>query len=223
MDNQIAVAIDGPVGAGKSTVAKLIAKKLGIIYVDTGAMYRSVGLYAVRKGIETTDAEKLREIIDEINLDVEIINGVQNIFMNGENVSDLIRTPEISMAASNVSAVVEVRNKLVDIQRNLSKSKSVIMDGRDIGTVVLPNADTKIYLTASPEERAERRFKELKNKGSNVTYQEVYDDLVLRDRNDSTRAASPLKAADDAIILDTTGMSLDEVVNESIKLINKEV
>ena len=173
MNKQIAVAIDGPVGAGKSTVAKLIAKKLGIIYVDTGAMYRSVGLYAVRKGIETTDAEKLKEIIDEINLDVEIIDGVQNIFMNGENVSNLIRTPEISMAASNVSAVVEVRKKLVDIQRDLSKSKSVIMDGRDIGTVVLPNADTKIYLTASAEERAERRFKELKNKGSNVTYQDV--------------------------------------------------
>ena len=222
MDKQIAVAIDGPVGAGKSTVAKLIAKKLGIIYVDTGAMYRSVGLYAVRKGIETTDAERLKEIIDEINLDVEIIDGVQNIFMNGENVSNLIRTPEISMAASNVSAVVEVRNKLVDIQRGLSKSKSVIMDGRDIGTVVLPNADTKIYLTASPEERAKRRYNELINKGSKVTYQEVYDDLIVRDRNDSTRAASPLKAADDAIILDTTGMSLEEVVDESIKLINKE-
>jgi len=223
MEKQIAVAIDGPVGAGKSTVAKLIAKRLGIIYVDTGAMYRSVGLYAVRKGIETTNAEKLREIIDEINLDVEIIDGVQNIFMNGENVSNLIRTPEISMAASNVSAVVEVRNKLVDIQRNLSKSKSVIMDGRDIGTVVLPKADTKIYLTASPEERAKRRYNELINKGSKVTYQEVYDDLILRDKNDSTRAASPLKPADDAIILDTTGMSLDEVVSESIKLINKDV
>ena len=222
MGKQIAVAIDGPVGAGKSTVAKLIAKKLGIIYVDTGAMYRSVGLYAVRKGIETTDAERLKEIIDEINLDVEIIDGVQNIFMNGENVSNLIRTPEISMAASNVSAVVEVRNKLVDIQRGLSKSKSVIMDGRDIGTVVLPNADTKIYLTASPEERAKRRYNELINKGSKVTYQEVYDDLIVRDRNDSTRAVSPLKAADDAIILDTTGMSLEEVVDESIKLINKE-
>lgn len=223
MGKKIAVAIDGPVGAGKSTVAKLIAKKLGIIYVDTGAMYRSVGLYAVRNGIQTNDAEKLKEIIDEINLDVEIIDGVQNIFMNGENVSDLIRTPQISMAASNVSAVIEVRNKLVDIQRDLSKSKSVIMDGRDIGTVVLPNADTKIYLTASPEERAKRRYNELINKGSKVSYQEVYDDLIIRDRNDSTRAASPLKAADDAIILDTTGMSLEEVVNESIKLINKEV
>jgi len=223
MGKQIAVAIDGPVGAGKSTVAKLIAKKLGIIYVDTGAMYRSVGLYAVRKGIDTTNAEKLKEIIDEINLDVEIIDGVQNIFMNGENVSSLIRTPEISMAASNVSAVIEVRKKLVDIQKNLSKSKSVVMDGRDIGTVVLPNADTKIYLTASPEERAKRRYNELLNKGSDVTYQQVYDDLILRDKNDSTREASPLKPADDAIILDTTGLSLDEVVAESIKLINKDV
>lgn len=222
MEKQIAVAIDGPVGAGKSTVAKLIAKKLGIIYVDTGAMYRSVGLYAVRKGIDTTDAEKLSEIINEIDLDVEIIDGVQNIFMNGENVSNLIRTPEISMAASHVSAVVEVRKKLVDIQRDMSKSKSVVMDGRDIGTVVLPNADTKIYLTASPEERAKRRHIELINKGSKVTYQEVYDDLIIRDKNDSTREASPLKPADDAVILDTTGMNLDEVVEAAVKLINKE-
>lgn len=221
MNNTIKVAIDGPVGAGKSTIAKLIAKKMNIIYVDTGAMYRTVGLYAVRKGIATTDAESLRKLINEIDIDVEIKDGEQLIYLNKENVTGFIRTPEISMAASNVSAVPEVRTKLVDIQRKLADAKSVIMDGRDIGTVVLPNADTKIYLDASPEARAKRRYDELIAKNQNVTFEEVYNDLVERDKNDSTREASPLKKADDAIVLDTTNLTLEQVVDEAIKIITK--
>lgn len=223
MEKQISVAIDGPVGAGKSTVAKLIAKKMNIIYVDTGAMYRTVGLYAVRKGIATTDREALKGLINEIDIDVEIKDGEQLIYLNGENVTGLIRTPEISMAASNVSAVPEVRTKLVDMQRKLAESKSVIMDGRDIGTVVLPNADTKIYLDASPEARAKRRYDELIAKKQEVTYEDVYNDLLQRDKNDSTREASPLKAADDATILDTTNLTLEQVVDESIKLIKRNI
>lgn len=219
--NNIKVAIDGPVGAGKSTVAKMIAKKMNIIYVDTGAMYRTVGLYAIRKGISTTDVESLKVLINEIDIDVEIKNGEQLIYLNKEDVTGLIRTPEISMAASNVSAVPEVRAKLVDIQRKLAESKSVIMDGRDIGTVVLPNADTKIFLDASPKARAKRRYDELIAKKQEVTFEEVYNDLMQRDKNDSTRAASPLKKADDAIVLDTTELTLEQVVDEAIKIILK--
>lgn len=221
MSNLIKVAIDGPVGAGKSTVAKMIAKKMNIIYIDTGAMYRTVGLYAVRKGVSTTDKDALKELINEVDIDVEIKNGEQLIYLNKENVTGLIRTPEMSMAASNVSAVPEVREKLVDMQRKLAESKSVIMDGRDIGTVVLPDADTKIYLDASPEERAKRRYDELIAKKQEVTFEEVYNDLVERDKNDSTRAASPLKVADDAIVLDTTSLNLEQVVDEAIKIILK--
>ena len=219
--NNIKVAIDGPVGAGKSTVAKMIAKKMNIIYVDTGAMYRTVGLYAIRKGVSTTDAESLKTLINEVDIDVEIKNGEQLIYLNKEDVTGLIRTPEISMAASNVSAVPEVRAKLVDMQRKLAESKSVIMDGRDIGTVVLPNADTKIFLDASAEARAKRRYEELFAKKQEVTFEDVYNDLVQRDKNDSTRAASPLKVADDAIVLDTTNLTLEQVVDEAIKIINR--
>jgi len=222
MEKQIAVAIDGPVGAGKSTVAKLIAKELGIIYVDTGAMYRSIGLYAIRKGIETTNAEKLREIIDEINLDVEIIDEVQNIFMNGENVSNLIRTPEISMAASNVSAVVEVRKKLVDIQRNLSKSKSVIMDGRDIGTVVFPNANVKIYLDATLEERAKRRFEQNKEKNINMSYKEILENIKKRDYNDMNKPVGALIRTNEQVYIDTTKMTINEVVDKIVNIIGSE-
>jgi len=222
MNKPIKVAIDGPVGAGKSTVAKMIAKKMNIIYVDTGAMYRTVGLYAVRKGVATTDAESLKALINEIDIDVEIKNGEQLIYLNKEDVTGLIRTPEISMAASNVSAVPEVRAKLVDMQRKLAESKSVIMDGRDIGTVVLPNADTKIFLDASAKARAKRRYDELIAKKQEVTFEEVYNDLVQRDKNDSTRAASPLKVADDAIVLDTTNLTLEQVVDEAIKIITKK-
>ncbi len=220
MEKQYLIAIDGPVGAGKSTVAKITAKKLNIIYVDTGAMYRAVGLYVTRKGLDTKKSEDVNSVLGEINLDVKLSNEGQMIFLNGEDVTKLIRTPEISMAASNVSAIPEVRVKLVDMQRKLAETKSVIMDGRDIGTVVLPNATTKIYLNAELDERADRRYKELIKKGQDVTFEDVKADIVKRDTNDMSRAVSPLKKADDAIELDTTGLTLEEVVDKVIDIIN---
>ena len=220
MEKQYLIAIDGPVGAGKSTVAKITAKKLNIIYVDTGAMYRAVGLYVTRKGLDTKKSEDVNSVLDEINLDVKLSNDGQMIFLNGEDVTKLIRTPEISMAASNVSAIPEVRVKLVDMQRKLAATKSVIMDGRDIGTVVLPNATTKIFLNADLDERADRRYKELIKKGQDVTFEDVKADIVKRDTNDMSRAVSPLKKADDAIELDTTGLDLDQVVDKVIDIIN---
>ncbi len=221
MEKQISIAIDGPVGAGKSTIARMVAKKLNIIYVDTGAMYRTVGLYVIRKGLNPAEFDDVRSVIDEIELDVELTEKGQLIFLNGENVTDLIRTPEISMAASNVSAVPEVREKMVNIQRNLADSKSVVMDGRDIGTVVLPNASTKIYLSADLDVRAERRYKELINKGQTVTFEDVKEDIIKRDRNDMSRATSPLKKADDAIELDTTSLNLEQVVEKLISIVKK--
>lgn len=221
MEKQISIAIDGPVGAGKSTIARMVAKKLNIIYVDTGAMYRTVGLYVLRKGLNPAEIDDVKSVIDEIELDVELTDKGQLIFLNGENVTDLIRTPEISMAASNVSAVPEVREKMVNIQRSLADSKSVVMDGRDIGTVVLPNAGTKIYLSADLDVRAERRYKELINKGQSVTFDEVKEDIIKRDRNDMSRATSPLKKADDAIELDTTSLNLDQVVERLIDIVQK--
>ena len=215
------IAIDGPAGAGKSTVARLVADKLGYLYIDTGAMYRTVGLYVIRKGLDTTKPEHVNSVLDEINLDVKLSNEGQRIFLNGEDVTNLIRTPEISMAASNVSAVPEVREKMVFMQRKLAESKSVIMDGRDIGTVVLPNATTKIFLNASIDVRTDRRYKELIRKGQNVTFDEVKADIIKRDNNDMSRATSPLKKADDAVEVDTTGKSLDEVVGEIIEIVNK--
>lgn len=221
MEKRCLVAIDGPVGAGKSTVAKITAQRLNIVYVDTGAMYRTVGLYVTNKGLDTKDAKQVNSVLDEINLDVKLSNEGQKIFLNGEDVTKLIRTPEISMAASNVSAVPEVRERLVQIQRSLADSKSVIMDGRDIGTVVLPNATTKIFLNATLDVRAERRYRELIKKGQEVTFEDVKNDIIRRDKNDMSRAASPLKKADDAIELDTTGKTLEEVVSEIIAIVNE--
>lgn len=222
LDKRYLIAIDGPVGAGKSTVAKITAQKLNIVYIDTGAMYRTVGLYVTRKGLDTKSSDEVNSVLDEINLDVKLSNEGQMIFLNGEDVTKLIRTPEISMAASNVSAVKEVREKLVSIQRKLAESKSVIMDGRDIGTVVLPNATTKIFLNGSLEVRAERRYNELIKKGQKVTFEDVKNDIIKRDANDMSREASPLKKADDAIELDTTGKTLDQVVSEVIRIANEE-
>ena len=221
MEKQISIAIDGPVGAGKSTIARMVAKKLNIIYVDTGAMYRAVGLYATRHGKDTKNFEDVKSIIDEVELDVKLSNNGQLIFLNGENVTDLIRTPEISMAASNVSAVPEVRERMVNIQRKLADSKSVVMDGRDIGTVVLPNATTKIYLVADLDVSTERRYRELIRKGQKVTFEEVKNNIVERDKNDMSRVASPLKKADDAVELDTTKLNLDEVVEKLVEIVNK--
>ena len=209
----INVAIDGPAGAGKSTIARAAAKELGFIYVDTGALYRAVGVYCLRKGIVTTDADAVSSVLSEINVELKFIDGVQHVYLNNDDVSTEIRLPEASMAASNVSAIPSVRSFLFDLQRDIAAKNNCIMDGRDIGTVVLPNAQVKIFLTADPEERAMRRFKELEEKGSTVTYQEVLDDLKVRDYNDSHREIAPLKPADDSVVINTTGNTLEESIN----------
>ncbi len=209
----INVAIDGPAGAGKSTIARAAAKELSFIYVDTGALYRAVGVYCLRNNIATNDAEGVGAVLDKIVVELKFIDGVQHVYLNGDDVSTEIRLPEASMAASNVSAIPSVRAFLFDLQRDIAAKNNCIMDGRDIGTVVLPNAQVKIFLTADPEERAMRRFKELVEKGSNVTYEEVLEDLKVRDYNDSHREIAPLKPAEDSVIINTTGNTLEESIN----------
>lgn len=221
MDRPISIAIDGPSGAGKSTIAKALAKELGFVYIDTGAMYRAVGLYVLRKGIEPTDLAGVEPLLDDINISLDYEDGTQKIYLNGEDVSGLIRTPQISKYASDVSALVPVRLKLVELQRQLAKSKSVIMDGRDIGTYVLPDAQLKIFLTASSDERARRRFEELKAKGVECNLEDIARDMAQRDENDSKRAFAPLKAADDAVVLDSTTLNQDEVTAEIAKLLKE--
>ncbi len=219
----INVAIDGPAGAGKSTVARAAAQKLGYIYVDTGALYRAVGVYCLRKGIETTDADGVGTILSEITVELKFIDGVQHVFLNGDDVSTEIRLPEASMAASNVSAIPSVRAFLFDLQRDIAAKNNCIMDGRDIGTVVLPNAQVKIFLTADDTERAMRRYKELQEKGSSVTYQEVLDDLRVRDYNDSHREIAPLKPAEDSVIVNTTNYTLEESINKIVQTVEEKL
>ncbi|MBE6803955.1 MAG: (d)CMP kinase [Ruminococcaceae bacterium] len=219
----INVAIDGPAGAGKSTVARAAAQKLGYIYVDTGALYRAVGVYCLRKGIETTDAQSVGAILGEITVELKFIDGVQHVFLNGDDVSTEIRLPEASMAASNVSAIPSVRAFLFDLQRDIAAKNNCIMDGRDIGTVVLPNAQVKIFLTADDTERAMRRYKELQEKGSTVTYQEVLDDLRVRDYNDSHREIAPLKPAEDSVIVNTTNYTLEESINKIVETVEEKL
>jgi cytidylate kinase len=206
----INIAIDGPAGAGKSSIAKLVSKALGYIYVDTGALYRTVGLYSIRKGIDTKDAEAVTATLGDIEVKLGFVDGAQHVFLNGEDVSDAIRTPEASMGASNVSAIPAVRTFLFDLQRDIAKNNNCIMDGRDIGTVVLPDAQIKIFLTASPEARAQRRYKELIEKGEKVEFQDVLDDINKRDYQDSHREIAPLKQAEDAILVDNSGCNLEE-------------
>jgi cytidylate kinase len=213
------IAIDGPCGAGKSTIARTLAKKLGYIYVDTGALYRAVGFYALLKGAKPSNAEDVVPLLSEIDVNIAFVNGEQRVFLNGEDVSEKIRTPEISMAASDVSAIPEVRKFLFGLQLKIARENNVIMDGRDIGTVVLPNADVKIFLTASPEDRAKRRYEELKCKGADVTYEEIYSDLLKRDYNDSHRETAPLKKAEDAILVDTTGFPFEKSVETLLGVI----
>ncbi|MGN1090272.1 MAG: (d)CMP kinase [Huintestinicola sp.] len=217
----INVAIDGPAGAGKSTMAKSAAAQLGFIYVDTGALYRSVAYYCINKGADPKDARQITAMLPEITPELRFIDGVQHVFVNGEDVSGKIRTPEISMGASAVSAIPEVRAFLFDLQKKIAAENNVIMDGRDIGTVVLPNAQLKIFLTASAEERAGRRYKELTEKGEQVTFEEVLADVNKRDYDDSHREIAPLKQAEDAVLLDTTGISLEESKDRIISMIKK--
>lgn len=214
MREHFAIAIDGPSGAGKSTLAKAAAARFGFIHVDTGAIYRTVGLAVRRAGIASKDQTGVASILPKLRIEIgHDDSGVQRMYLNGEDVSALIRTPEISIYASDVSAMPAVRAFLLDMQRELAQKHDVIMDGRDIGTVVLPDADLKVFLTASPEERARRRLRELEEKGVKTGYEEVLRDINYRDTNDSSRASAPLKAAEDAQIFDTSDLSLKESID----------
>ena len=220
----INVAIDGPAGAGKSTISRKAAAELGYIYIDTGALYRTVGLNAIRKGADLqSDESIIATLTDDVKVELRFIDGEQRMFLNGEDVSDKIRTPEASSAASKVSAVPEVRKYLFDLQKDLAKNNNCIMDGRDIGTVVLPDAKVKIFLTATPEARAQRRYDVLIEKGMDVKYDDVLADMIKRDYDDSHRAIAPLKQADDAILADTSGNTLEESIALIIKIIKDNI
>ena len=222
MDKLCSVAIDGPAGAGKSTIAKAAAARFGFIYVDTGAIYRTVGLAARRAGVDAQDTDDVLALLPSLSIRFDYgPDGTQRMFLGKEDVSGLIRTPEISMYASAVSAIPGVRAFLMDMQRDMAKTSSVVMDGRDIGTVVLPDAGLKVFLTASAEARARRRFIELQQKGDPATFEEVLADMLVRDENDTTRAAAPLKAADDAVIVDTTALTLEESIERVCGLIRE--
>lgn len=212
------IAIDGPAGAGKSTIAKLIAKKKNYIYVDTGAMYRAMALYFLETGIKADEQEKISHVVDQIDVTITYENGEQIVWLNGRNVNGMIRTEEVSRMASATSVNSDVRAKLVELQRKLASKENVVMDGRDIGTVVLPNADVKVYLTANSAVRAKRRYEEQIAKGEECNLEEIEKDIIERDHRDMTREISPLKQAEDAILLDSSDMTIEEVADAVIAL-----
>lgn len=217
----INVAIDGPAGAGKSTIAKRVAKELGYIYVDTGAMYRAMALFFIRQGISPENKEAVSSKCLEADISIAYEEGVQVVLLNGENVNGLIRTEEVGNMASATSVNAEVRKKLVELQQKLAAKENVVMDGRDIGTVVLPNAEVKVYLTASSAERARRRYLELQAKGETESLEKIEADIIERDHRDMTREISPLKQAEDAILVDSSDMTIDEVVDTLMTLVKK--
>ncbi len=219
----INIAIDGPAGAGKSTVAKGAAKKLGYIYVDTGALYRTIALACKRENIDLTDEESVKSVVSKISVRLGFENGTQKVYLSDEDVSEKIRTPEISMAASLVSKIPYVRNYLLDLQRNIAENNNILMDGRDIATVVLPNADVKIFLFASAECRANRRYKELVEKGEKVDYNDVLEDIEKRDYQDSHRDIAPLKPAEDSVMFDTSNLGLEESVDKLIEIVEEKL
>ena len=223
MMGYISVAIDGPSGAGKSTVARAAAMRLGYVYVDTGAMYRAIGLAVCRRGIDGEDAAGIAAVLPELTIQLAYENGTQHVLLCGEDVSDEIRTPEIAYYASKVSAVPAVRQFLLETQRSMAKSGNILMDGRDIGTVILPDAPVKIFLTASAETRAGRRYLELREKGQQVTRESVLHDVVERDRQDMTRAVAPLRQAADAVLLDTSDMTLEQSIQAVLQIIEKKI
>lgn len=216
------IALDGPSGAGKSTVAKALAKRLGIIYVDTGALYRTIGLYVRGKGLDKGDIENIIACLDEIKLGMDFVDGKQIITLNGKEIGEEIRTGEIAMYASAVSAVPEVRKFLLETQRKIARENSVVMDGRDIGTVIIPDAEVKIFMVASAEARAKRRFLELQAKGENCTLDSVLADIIERDTNDSTRKTAPCVPASDAIHLDNSDLNIEETVDKVIEIIESK-
>ena len=217
--SHIQIAIDGPSGSGKSSLSRRVAAQLGIVYVDTGAMYRTVGYYARSRGISLSEIEKVVDVLDEIHIDVRFENGGQSVYLNGENLGDKIRENEISMYASSVAKVPEVRAFLLDVQKDIAKTNSVIMDGRDIGTVILPNADVKIFMSASIEARARRRCVELEEKGMPASYDEILSDMIARDKQDSEREIAPAVAAPDAILFDNSERGFEESLEALIALI----
>lgn len=220
----IAVALDGPAGAGKSSIAKRAAAALDFIYVDTGALYRTIGLAASRRGVEPVASPEVEELLSSINVDLTFNEkGDQVVLLDGEDVSGVIRTPEASMMASKISAIPAVRAYLLDLQRNMAKTHNVIMDGRDIGTVVLPDAQVKIFLTASPEARAQRRYKELVEKGMDVKYEDILQDVITRDYNDTHRETAPLKPAEGCVMVDTTELDFEQSVEKIISVIKERI
>lgn len=215
------VAIDGPAGAGKSSIAKAVSKKLGFVYIDTGAMYRAVGVYAIENGIEINAENFTDEVLDKIKIDIAYVDGTQRIYLLGEDVSQRIREADVSIAASNVAVIPAVRLKLVELQRTLAEKTSVIMDGRDIGTYVLPDAEVKIFLTASSDVRAKRRLLEMQEKGMEADFETVKRDIEYRDKNDSEREFAPLRKAEDAILVDTSDMTIEQVIDRIIEIIEE--
>lgn len=217
------IAIDGPAGAGKSTIAKIVAKKMNYIYVDTGAMYRAMALYLIRQGVDKNDSTALERACEQADISIDYVNGEQQVLLMGENVNGLIRTEEVGNMASVSSANLKVREKLVSLQQKLASEKSVVMDGRDIGTVVLPDAGCKIYLTASSKVRAKRRFDELTAKGETCDIDKIEADIIDRDHRDMTRANSPLKQADDAVLVDSSDMTVEEVATRIMEIANSKL
>jgi cytidylate kinase len=212
------IAIDGPAGAGKSTIAKMVAEKLSFIYVDTGAMYRAMALYFIQEGIRDTEETEIAEACSRIRVSIEYEGGEQQVLLNGENVNGVIRTEKVSMMTSNISKYPVVREKLLSLQRQLAETQNVIMDGRDIGTCVLPHADAKIYLTASAAERAKRRYKEQIQRGITCDLQEIEKDIIARDEQDMNRETAPLRQAPDAVLVDSSFMTIEQVVDEIIRI-----
>ncbi len=217
----IRIAIDGPSGSGKSTLAKAVARELGIIYVDTGALYRTVGYYAYASSVDPHNADEMAKLLTTANIELKYENGAQRVILNGEDLGDKIRMPEMSMYASAVSALPVVREFLLDMQKKMARENSVVMDGRDIGTVIIPDADVKIFLTASNETRAKRRTLELLAKGVEVTYEEVLADMIQRDKNDKNRDIAPAIPAEDAVIFDNSVMTVEESITEIVRLVNE--
>ena len=219
----IHIAIDGPSGAGKSTIARLVAARLGFMYIDTGALYRSVGVAALKRGFDPGDEKKVEQMLPTIRVTLGFVDGIQHVYVNDEDVSVQIRLPEASMAASAVSALPAVRRFLFGLQQDLAASHNCVMDGRDIGTVVLPDAEVKIFLTASPEVRAQRRYRELIEKGNEVNFDALLKEIIQRDYNDSHRAVAPLKKADDAVEIDSSEMTLDEVTDQILAIVHQKI